>query len=126
MTNVVEFPKPLVRRPKPKAVTPDREVKARVEPPKEEARAPEVNAPSPAPSGAAKFARGLVRLVWVAVVLAWPLVRWVVSLDVAFQFARMVWYWGEPGKHALATFALHFAVLVLLTYFVTYFKPKGL
>ena len=69
---------------------------------------------------------GLVRGLWLVVVLAWPLGRWVIGLDVAYQFVRMLWYWDEAGVHAGWTFVVHFAVLVALTYFVSIFKPKGL
>lgn len=72
------------------------------------------------------FLAGLLRFVWVAVVLVWPVLKWVVSIEVFFQFIRMFYYWGTPGVYAGWTFLLHFAVLTALTYFVSIFKPKGL
>lgn len=68
---------------------------------------------------------GLVKFVWMATVLVWPILRWVVSLEVLFQLLRMFYHWHTPGVHAGWTFLLHFAVLTALTYFVSVYKPKG-
>ena len=69
---------------------------------------------------------GLVKVVWVVAVLVWPVLKWVVTLDVLFQFVRMLYHWNTPGVFAGWTFMLHFAVLTALTYFVSMYKPKGL
>ena len=69
---------------------------------------------------------GLVKVVWVVAVLVWPVLKWVVTLDVLFQFVRMLYHWNTPGIFAGWTFMLHFAVLTALTYFVSMYKPKGL
>ncbi|EMK0110371.1 protein kleE [Escherichia coli] len=93
-----------------------------------EAPAPRVEAPSKAPPRFT-FARGvqaLVRFVWVATVLVWPVAKWIISIDVFFQFLRMLYHWNTPGVHAGWTFLVHFAVLTALTYFVSLYKPKGL
>ena len=97
------------------------------------AEAPAEVAPEPAaqekPASAAPR-RGLfapvVKAVWVVVVLVWPLLKWIVSIDVFFQFIRMVYHWNTPGVFAGWTFLAHFAVLVALTYFVSIYKPKGI
>nr|ADD63324.1 KleE stable inheritance protein [uncultured bacterium pAKD4]AFU76024.1 KleE stable inheritance protein [Burkholderia cepacia] len=97
------------------------------------AEAPAEVAPEPAaqekPAPAAPR-RGLfapvVKAVWVVVVLVWPLLKWIVSIDVFFQFIRMVYHWNTPGVFAGWTFLAHFAVLVALTYFVSIYKPKGI
>ncbi|AQQ20726.1 MULTISPECIES: KleE stable inheritance protein [Burkholderia] len=68
---------------------------------------------------------GLVKFVWMATVLVWPILRWVVSLEVLFQLLRMFYHWRTPGVHAGWTFLLHFAVLTALTYFVSVYRPKG-
>lgn len=68
---------------------------------------------------------GLVKVVWMATVLVWPILRWVVSLEVLFQLLRMFYHWHTPGVHAGWTFLLHFAGLTVLTYFVSVYKPKG-
>lgn len=72
------------------------------------------------------FSAAVIRWVWVAVVLCWSLVKWIVSIDVFFQFGRMIYYWDDPEIHSTLTFIIHFSVLVALTYFVSVFKPKGI
>lgn len=96
------------------------------------ARKPLSAAPEPAankaqghPGVARKAASGVVKTLWFVVALVWPFLRWVVALDVVFQGLVMVWHWDTPGSHAGWTFALHFAVLVALTFFVSVFKPQG-
>ena len=68
----------------------------------------------------------LVKVVWVATVLVWPVMTWVLSFDVLFQFFRMLCHWSTPGVYATWTFFLHFSVLVLLTCFVSLYKPRGI
>ena len=58
------------------------------------------------------------------VALVWPLLKWVVAIDVTWQFARMLYFWQTPGVHAGWTFLAHFAVLVALTYLVGVDRPK--
>lgn len=72
------------------------------------------------------FLAGVLRFVWIVVVLVWPVLKWLVSIEVFFQFIRMIYHWNTPGVYAGWTFLLHFAVLTALTYFVSIFKPKGL
>ena len=67
----------------------------------------------------------VVKVVWVATVLVWPVMKWVLSFDVLFQFFRMLYHWNTPDVYATWTFLLHLAVLVVLTYFVSLYKPKG-
>nr|BCU00955.1 KleE protein [uncultured bacterium] len=69
---------------------------------------------------------GLVRFVWVATVLVWPVLKWIVSIEVFFQFVRMIYHWDTPGVYAGWTFLVHFSVLTALTYFVSLYKPKGI
>lgn len=68
---------------------------------------------------------GLVKVVWFVAVLVWPILKWVLSIEVFFQMLRMFYHWNTPGIHAGWTFMLHFAVLTALTYFVAFYKPKG-
>jgi hypothetical protein len=60
------------------------------------------------------------------VVLAafWPIVRWILSIDVFFRFLVMLWRWNTPGAHAGWTFAFHLGVLVTLTLLLATYKPK--
>ncbi|MBD8828989.1 KleE stable inheritance protein [Pseudomonas sp. CFBP 13602] len=80
--------------------------------------------PQDSPGVAKKMSSGIVKVLWLATALVWPVLRWLLALDVAFQFALMVWHWDNPASHAGWTFALHFAVMVALTFFVSVFKPK--
>jgi hypothetical protein len=102
MTNIINFPrraKPVIED-VPKAATP---------------------APTPVKAG---IGAGVVKAVWVVVVLVWPILKWVVALDCVYHLIRMMYHWNTPGIHAGVTFLLHFAVLTALTYFVSVYKPK--
>jgi hypothetical protein len=72
------------------------------------------------------YANGVIKLFWVLGVLAWPLIKWVLSIDCVVQFLRMLYFWNSTGHNGGAIFLLHFALLTLLTYFVTIYKPKGI
>ena len=76
--------------------------------------------------GGGRILSNLVKVVWVATVLMWPVMKWVLSFDVLFQFFRMLYHWSTPGVYATWTFFLHFFVLVLLTCFVSLYKPRGI
>ncbi|WP_426811704.1 KleE stable inheritance protein (plasmid) [Pseudomonas sp. WOUb67] len=65
------------------------------------------------------------KALWFTLVLFWPVLRWVVALDVVYQAGVMAWHWNDPGTFAGWTFLLHFVVLVALTYFVSVYKPQG-
>ena len=105
MSNIVKFPKAT----KPPAIEP-------VEP-------VEPAAPKAVDQG---LLAGMVKFLWVTTVLVWPILKWILSIEVFFQFARMLYYWNTPGVIAGWTFLLHFAVLTAITYFVSIYKPKGL
>lgn len=68
----------------------------------------------------------MLSFIWVMTVLVWPLFRWVLSIEVFFQMLRMIYHWNTPGVYAGWTFLLHFSVLVALTYFVCFFRLKGM
>lgn len=81
--------------------------------------------PSNSPEMAKKTFSGGVKVLWFVVALVWPVLRWVLALDVVFQGVLMLWRWDTPGSYAGFTFSLHFAALVALTFFVSVFKPAG-
>ena len=108
MSNIIKFPKEIEQ---PAATAP-------VEP----TAAP--TAPAKAP-GAGLLA-GLVKFVWVATVLVWPVLKWVLSIITFFQFVRMLYHWNTPGVYAGWSFLAYFAALTAITYFVSIYKPKGL
>ncbi len=72
------------------------------------------------------YANGVIKLFWVIGVLAWALIKWVLSIDCVVQFLQMLYFWNSTGHNGGAIFLLHFALLTLLTYFVTLYKPKGI
>jgi Uncharacterized KleE stable inheritance protein len=72
------------------------------------------------------YANGVIKLFWVIGVLAWPLIKLVLSIDCVVQFMRMLYFWNSTGHNGGAIFLLHFSLLTLLTYFVTIYKPKGI
>ena len=64
--------------------------------------------------------------VWMLTVLAWPVLKWVISINVFFHFLKMIYFWDAHGVYAGWVFLFHFLVLTGLTYFVSNFRPKGL
>ncbi|TWI62533.1 hypothetical protein IP91_04053 [Pseudoduganella lurida] len=52
------------------------------------------------------------------VVMTWPLLRWVVTVDLMFQLVRAMVLWDTPGVHAGFTCFVHFAVVILLAVIV--------
>lgn len=82
---------------------------------------------TPAPA-APRFSllEAVVEAVWVVVVLVWPLLKWIIAIDVVFHLGRMLYRWKTPNDFAGWTFLAHFAVLVAFTYFVSVYKPKGI
>ena len=78
--------------------------------------------------GIVKFPRvvidWVVYLVWMVVVLLWPLIKWISSIYVFWLFARMLFLWSEPGLSVGLNFSLGFAALVALNYFVSIYRPK--
>lgn len=104
MTNIINFP---------------RQAKPSIE------DAPKAATPVPTPVKAG-IGAAVVNAVWVVMVLVWPVLKWIVSIDCVFQLIRMFYHWDTPGVHAGFTFLVHFAVLTILTYFVSVYRPKGL
>jgi hypothetical protein len=69
------------------------------------------------------FFAGLIKIIWVPTVLIWPLIKWIISIDVLFQFVRMFYLWNTPGAYPGWTFAIHFGILTTLTWFVSIYNP---
>ncbi len=99
MSNIIKFPKAPIREPvKPATLKPEER----------------------------GMVAGLLKFVWMMTLLIWPLLKWALSIDVLFQFVRMVYHWNTPGAFAGWIFILHFALLTALTYYVLIYKPKGI
>lgn len=109
MSNIIKFPKVGNSPPEP---APD--------PVSVESAVPGATAP-----GLRRFWSGLVKFVWVATVLVWPVLKWAVSIYVFFLFVRMFYYWNTPDVHAGWEFLAGFSALTAITYFVSIYKPKG-
>jgi hypothetical protein len=67
----------------------------------------------------------MIYKIQLGVALLWPLLRWVLAIDVTWQFARMLYLWQTPGSHAGWTFLGHFGVLVTLTCMLALRRPRG-
>jgi Uncharacterized KleE stable inheritance protein len=65
----------------------------------------------------------VMRSIWLLAVMTWPVLRWIVALDVTIHFFRMLVIFADKGIYADWTFIAHFTFLVALTYFVTAYKP---
>lgn len=65
----------------------------------------------------------VVGALWGTAVLSWPVLRWVLSLDVVLQLLRMLWLWDAPGVHTGWSVLAHFALLTGLTCFVSLYRP---
>jgi hypothetical protein len=72
----------------------------------------------------AVFIRVALIFAWHCIVLAWPVLKWIFSLEVFFQFVRMICQWNDAGSYAGWAFSGHFLALTALTYFVSIYKPK--
>lgn len=108
MANIIKFPKVFRESAKVTQATPR----------------PAAKAPSVVKRN--RFISGLDTIVWIVVAVISPLLEKVLSIDVFFQFIRMMYYWNTPAVHAGWTFLLHFGVLNALICYVAFYKPKGL
>lgn len=101
-------------------------------PPRPQQQAPKRAAPRPGgacgkPKAKEGIANKAIRLVlsviWCLCMLTWPLPQWVLSMDVFFQFLRMLYYSTTPGMHAGWTFTMHFAFMIGFYFFIFFYKP---
>ena len=49
----------------------------------------------------------IIGLVWLSLALFWPLLNWLVAMDVVFQFLRALYYSSTPAIHATLQASLH-------------------
>lgn len=108
MSKIIVFPKTPVARPIPCPPT------------------TAVSLPSPAPSASTggmgkkkPYHRRVACGAWMAAVLVWPLLKWLLAVDVAVKFIEAVMFWHEPGRHAGLVLLAHFGVLTAMTYYVS-------
>jgi hypothetical protein len=78
----------------------------------------------PAISGWKRFMLWSIGLVWLFLGLFWPLLNWIVAMDVVFQLLRALYYSSEPAIHATLQAAIHGFLYLLLSLFVYLYRPK--
>ncbi|MBZ0097883.1 MAG: protein kleE [Taibaiella sp.] len=71
-----------------------------------------------------RIGRGVLRFLWLLLVLSWPLLRLVIIADVTFQMFRMLYYLDTPEINAGWVFLGHFIVLTVLTYLVSAYEQN--
>ena len=104
MTKIIQFPK--------SSVSPTLETKTE-----------KVDAVSSNERKGRSFFVGLIKIIWVPTVLIWPVLKWIVSIEVFFQFVRMFFLWNTPGAYPGWTFVIHFGIFSALTWFVSIYNP---
>ena len=72
-----------------------------------------------------KASTSVIVIVQIAVALLWPVLKWILAIDVTWQFARILYFWNAPGTYAGFAFLLHFSAFSALTYFVAVYRPRG-
>jgi hypothetical protein len=70
------------------------------------------------------FGKTLLRNSWVCIVLIWPMMKFILTIDCTVQLILVFYYWNTPGEYAGWTFILHFTIFVIFTYFVSIYKPS--
>ena len=65
-----------------------------------------------------------IGLLWLFLGMFWPLLNWIVAMDVVFQFLRALYYSNTPAIHATLQAAIHGALYILLSLFVYLYRPK--
>lgn len=87
--------------------------------------APSAYSPGRARTWTIRRAGGVLgAIAWTIFMLCWPFLRWIIALEVAFQFVRMFFRWGTLGIFAVVPFVTHYAIFIALTYFVTFYQPE--
>lgn len=66
----------------------------------------------------------VVHLLWIITLLVWPVLRWIIAIDVAFYGFMTALAWDTPDTHYGMKFTIHLLVFVALIYFVTQYKEK--
>jgi Uncharacterized KleE stable inheritance protein len=82
-----------------------------------------LNAAAKRGGGATSSRQLVVRTVWVLVAMVWPILRWILALDVTLQLFRVLIISASRGWYMDWYLMGHFAVFVIITYFVTVYQP---
>ena len=70
-----------------------------------------------------QFLLWMMGLVWLLLALFWPLLNWIVAMEVVFQFVRALYYANTPGTHATLQASIHGVSYLLLSCFVYLYRP---
>ncbi|PVZ82656.1 KleE protein [Serratia sp. S1B] len=70
------------------------------------------------------IANGVISAVYIVLVMFWPFIKIILSLNVVLQFFKMLFKWNESPFAAVCPFILSFVVLTAMMYFITSWKPK--
>ena len=79
---------------------------------------------TPQSAGCKRIMPWAIGLVWLFLGMFWPLLNWLVAMDVVFQFLRAIYYSNTPAIHATLQAAIHGALYILLSLFVYLYRPK--
>jgi Uncharacterized KleE stable inheritance protein len=66
----------------------------------------------------------IIGLVWLFLGMFWPLLNWIVAMDVVFQLLRALYFSSEPAIHATLQASIHGVLYILLSLFVYLYRPK--
>lgn len=66
----------------------------------------------------------IVYVVWITIVIIWPFLKWIIALDVLYQFCRALYFWSTPGMLAGWYALFHSGVFIAVTYFVEFYGPR--
>ena len=75
-----------------------------------------------AQSLAARIVLMPVRIFWMLTVMVWPVLRWMVALDVTAQLFRMLMLFADRGIYVDWTFIAHFSGFTALLCFVKFYR----
>ena len=66
-----------------------------------------------------KVVSRFISILWFLVALCWPVLRWLLAIDVTFQFFRMLIGFSRSGLYFDWPFFLHFLLYTCMICFVT-------
>lgn len=72
-----------------------------------------------------RLVRGAFTIIWMMTVLCWPVLKWIIALDVTCRFLLMLFRWNIPESNAGWVFILHFLIFSALTFYVSCYKPSS-
>jgi hypothetical protein len=77
----------------------------------------------PAKAPGVRMVSVMVSAIWTLTVMFWPILRWVLALDVTAHLFRVLIAFADKGAYFDWTLATHFLVFTALMYFVGCYRP---